>query len=525
MLWGILVKIKKIIKFLLAVSVLAILMPFQSELQARVRQRVQQARAVVDKRAEIVIDVETGRILHDYKSNHIRHPASLTKLMTLYLMFEAIDSGKLTPNSPVVFSRFAVSKPPSKLGIRAGKSITLRDAAYTLIIRSANDVAAAVAETLGSTEENFAKLMTQKARQLGMTRTVFVNASGLPDIRQITTAKDMAILGLRLMQHYPHYYKYFSTLSKTVAGIPMSTHNHLLKTYKGMDGMKTGFVNMSGFNLVSSAERDKKRLITVVMGGASYRIRDNRVVALTNEGWQRLKNLEYYQQFIGISMPQIAALKTSFRPLEAKQPSAIMSASLVQSKQNNIGSQIQKINPIKTTENSIEYSLKQVSETQNSGWTQATETDDNDDIGNIIKQSQKQSFNHHTMQSSDGFPVPVPIEDVLLSDKGVPRSKNFDKNILKISDNKTLEKQNVTQKWTVQVGAFSKKNAADNYLNELMRKYDNFSEAHPELIAVKKGDDYIYRARFSGMSSNKAKEACSLLKKMGRYCIMTDLAS
>lgn len=525
MLWGILVKIKKIIKFLLAVSVLAVLIPLQSELQARVQPRVrlQQTRAVVDKRAEIVVDVETGRILHDYKSNHIRHPASLTKLMTLYLMFEAIDSGKLTPSSPVVFSRFAVSKPPSKLGIRAGKSITLRDAAYTLIIRSANDVAAAVAETLGSTEENFAKLMTQKARQLGMTRTVFVNASGLPDIRQITTAKDMAILGLRLMQHYPHYYKYFSTLTKTVAGIPLSTHNHLLKTYKGMDGMKTGFVNMSGFNLVASAERDKKRLITVVMGGESYRTRDNRVVALTNEGWQRLKNLNDYQQFIGISMPQIVALKTSFRPLEAKQPSAIMSASLVQSKQNTIASHVQKINPIKATKNSIEYSLKEVSETQSSGWTQTIESD-NDDIADLIKQSQTQSFHNQNTQARDDF-QPIPVEDALLYDKNTPSSNEPDKNILKIPNNKPLNEEHITEKWTVQVGAFSKKNAADNYLNELMRKYDNFSEAHPELIAVKKGDDYIYRARFSGMSSDKAKEACSLLKRMGRYCIMTDLAS
>ncbi len=481
--------------------------------------------AATDKRAEIVVDVETGRILHSYKSDHIRHPASLTKLMTLYLMFEAIDSGRFTPDSKVVFSQYAANKPPSKLGIRAGRSITMRDAAYTLIIRSANDVATAIGETISGSEKDFAALMTKKARSLGMTRSVFFNASGLPDVRQVTTAKDMAILGLRIMQHYPHYYKYFSTLNKTVAGVPMATHNHLLKTYKGMDGMKTGFVNMSGFNLVSSAERNGKRLITVVMGGQSYKLRDNRVVALTDMGWQRLKNPYGYRQFIGISMPQLAALNTSFRPLEAKQPNAIMTASLVPNRQRNIvPTKIQAVRPLKSTEKSVHYNLKQVSDSKNSGWQevppQELPASGRDEIANLIENSQKkQQGNILSLPSEqkpqtkeDGF-QPIPVDDALRYDA------------IKIPNSKDTSQTDAIKNWSIQVGAFSRKNAADNYLNELMKKYNDFSEAQPELVAIKKGEDYIYRARFSGLSPHKAKQACSLLKRMGRYCLMSNPAS
>jgi D-alanyl-D-alanine carboxypeptidase len=350
----------------------------------------------------------------------------------------------------------------------------------------------------------------------------------------VTTAKDMAILALRLMQHYPHYYKYFSTLNKTVAGIPLSTHNHLLKSYKGMDGMKTGFVNMSGFNLVASAERNKKRLITVVMGGVSYRSRDNRVVELTNIGWGQLKKLYNYHQFIGISMPQIAALNTSFRPLEANQPKAIMTASLLPNRQQSTMPQIQKISSRKVTGNAVEYNLRQVSETKNSGWTKksdnAISASGEDEIANLIEKSQKYQNNtisvfgtkkSKSTETTDDF-QPIPVEDALLYDK----KTSLDTATLKNYDDKKMQQnKDGVLEWTVQVGAFSKKNAADNYLNELMKKYNNFSEARPELIAVKKGDDYIYRARFSGLSSIKAKQACSLLKRMGRYCIMTNLES
>jgi D-alanyl-D-alanine carboxypeptidase len=485
------------------------------------------SKAATDKRAEIVIDVETGRILHNYKSDHIRHPASLTKLMTLYLMFESMDTGRFTPESKVIFSRFAANKPPSKLGIRVGGSITMRDAAYTLIIRSANDVAAAVGETISGSESNFAKLMTQKAKKLGMNRTVFHNASGLPDVRQVTTAKDMAILGLRLMQHYPHYYKYFSTLNKTVAGIPLRTHNHLLKSYKGMDGMKTGFVNMSGFNLVSSAQRNNKRLITVVMGGASYRLRDNRVVALMNLGWQRLKTPQQYNQFIGMSVTQLATLKTPYRPLESKNNRTIMMA--IQKNQANTFSadNIKRISPQMKTNTLVQYNLKDIATTKN--WRQVPETlspvPENDEIANLIEKSQTKNL----VKNQQARFEPVPVEKALLykAPPSLPHKKlSEEEQILQFAQDMAFDTHDVINRnkenSTIQVGAFSKKHAADNYLSELIRKYDKFSKAQPMLTTVRRGNDYIYRAKLTGLSKNEAQEACSLLKRMGRYCVMTD---
>lgn len=514
------VQVKKITRLLLAFFAVSCIITLQ--LNATLPAK--------EKKAEIVIDVETGRILHSYKSDHIRHPASLTKLMTLYLMFESIDNGRFTPDSRVIFSRYATSKPPSKLGIRVGGSISMRDAAYTLIIRSANDVATAVGETISGSEANFARLMTLKARKLGMTRTVFHNASGLPDIRQVTTARDMAVLGLRLMQHYPHYYKYFATLNKTVAGIPLRTHNHLLKTYKGMDGLKTGFVNMSGFNLVSSAERNSKRLITVVMGGESYRSRDNRVATLMNLGWEKLKNPRGYRQFIGISMPQLVALKTSFRPLEAKQPRAIMTASLVENTQGHHIKNIQKVLPIKTKNNSLQYHLNKVSNVQKGGeWIENSEAEvpTNDEIANLIEKSQKEKTINRSRMN---YFQPIPVDDALLYNKKNNNFKYLEKSTEKILKLPNYNSSNVNnnvklKNASIQVGAFSKKNAADNYLNELMKKYDNFSDAHPELVAVKRGNDYIYRARFKGFTPEEAKQACGLLKKMGRYCMLSDSTS
>lgn len=484
--------------------------------------------AATDKRAEIVVDVKSGRILHAYKSDHIRHPASLTKLMTLYLMFEAMDTGRFTPDSKIVFSRFAANKPPSKLGIRVGGSITMRDAAYTLIIRSANDVAAAVGETISGSEGNFAKLMTQKARKLGMNRTVFYNASGLPDVRQVTTAKDMAILGIRLMQHYPHYYKYFSTLNKTVVGIPLHTHNHLLKSYKGMDGMKTGFVNMSGFNLVSSAERNNQRLITVVMGGATYRLRDNRVVALTNMGWERLKRPQQYNQFLGMAVTQLASLKTSYRPLESKNTRPIMMA--VQKNQaNTIQSEhIKRINPTTKTNTLVQYNLQNIATTKN--WKQVPQTDSgvshSDEIAELIEKSQQQNP-VPAPQKQQAYFQPIPVEKALLYDTPPNKKLSDDDKILQIGKEIALDKGNNAVRKpqegkAIQVGAFSKKQAADMYMSELIRKYDTFSTAQPVLITVKRGNDYIYRAKLTGLSTQKAQEACSLLKRMGRYCVMTD---
>lgn len=245
------------------------------------------AAAARNKYAAIVVDAQSGRVLYARNADASRYPASTTKIMTLYMLFEALDRGRVTPDQRFTVSRRAASQPPSKLGLRAGDTIRVRDAMLALITKSANDVATVVAEGLGKTESNFARKMTTKARTLGMSKTTFRNASGLPDPRQVTTARDMARLGQAIVHHYPHYYKHFSEREFTYNGVTYGNHNRLLGNYDGMDGIKTGYIRASGFNLVASARRGDQRLIGVVFGGKSPKSRNLEMVGLLDDGFTK----------------------------------------------------------------------------------------------------------------------------------------------------------------------------------------------------------------------------------------------
>jgi D-alanyl-D-alanine carboxypeptidase len=241
--------------------------------------------------ASIVVDADTGQVLHAVNADTRNYPASLTKMMTLYLVFEALEKGTLTLDQRLPVSKRAAGMPPSKLGVDAGDSITVEDAILALTTKSANDVAVVVAEALGDTEIAFAKLMTQRAKDLGMSRTTFRNASGLPNRAQKSTARDMMRLALALMADYPQYYHYFSATAFQYNGRTYRNHNHLLKSYEGTDGIKTGYTRASGFNLVSSVERDGRRIIAVVFGGKTARSRDRHMVKLLDRGFTRLASM------------------------------------------------------------------------------------------------------------------------------------------------------------------------------------------------------------------------------------------
>ena len=219
--------------------------------------------------ASLLMDASTGRVLYEANADLPRYPASLTKMMTLYMLFEALDQGRVTLDQPLYTSEHASAQAPTKLGLRPGQRIVVEDAILGLVTKSANDAAAVVAEALGGTEDNFAWQMTTRAHQLGMTQTYFANASGLPDPNQITSARDMAILALALLHDYPHYYHYFGTERFYWGGSSLANHNRLLGSYPGVDGIKTGYTHAAGFNLVASAMRDGRRLIGVVMGASS----------------------------------------------------------------------------------------------------------------------------------------------------------------------------------------------------------------------------------------------------------------
>lgn len=227
-----------------------------------------------------VADMVTGKSLYEENAEALRFPASLTKMMTLFLLFEAVETGRLSLDDELPVSGVAASMPPSRLGLKTGSTIRVSDAAQAMAIKSANDVAVVVAEALGGSESAFAGQMTAKARELGMQRTRFVNASGLPDPLQVTTALDMAILGRALKTRYPRFAPYFRTEEFTYAGRRYEATNKLLGKVRGVDGIKTGYVRMSGFNLVASVNRRGRRLIVVVMGGRTGRERDREVTEL-----------------------------------------------------------------------------------------------------------------------------------------------------------------------------------------------------------------------------------------------------
>lgn len=235
--------------------------------------------------ASLVMEADTGRVLHSINADIQNYPASLTKMMTLYLVFSALDRGTLTLDSPLSVSDHAVAQAPSKLGLAPGSTIHLGEAILALVTKSANDVAVVVAENIAGSEEGFAKRMTATAQKLGMTQTIFRNASGLPNPGQVTTAHDMAVLARALLHDFPHHYHYFGTASFTFYGATIGNHNHLLKTYAGADGIKTGYIAASGFNLVASAQRNGVRLIGVVMGGHTAQARDRHMVQLLDKGF------------------------------------------------------------------------------------------------------------------------------------------------------------------------------------------------------------------------------------------------
>ena len=237
--------------------------------------------------AAIVVDMNSGRILHEQASMTPRAPASLTKMMTLYVLFSYLRSGAVTPDTEFVVTPYAASQSPTKLGLKPGATIRAADAVHALVTLSANDAAVTIAENLAGTEANFARVMTRKAQEIGMMSTLFRNASGLPNDQQVTTARDMAILAQHLIRDFPEYYGCFQTKYFTYRGHRYRNHNRLLFGYKGTDGIKTGYTRAAGFNLTASVKRDDKHLVAVVLGGRTGSQRDAAMRSLLDRSFPK----------------------------------------------------------------------------------------------------------------------------------------------------------------------------------------------------------------------------------------------
>ena len=238
--------------------------------------------------AALVMDARSGKVLHSRNADPRLHPASLTKMMTLYVAFEAIENGEISLDTPVRISKHAASEPPSKLGLRAGQSIKLRFLIRAAAVKSANDASTAIAEAIEGSEAKFARRMNRTAKAMGMTRTTFKNAHGLTENGHLSTARDMTLLGRHLFYDYPEYYNLFSRLTAD-AGLRKVSHTNrkLLQSYRGADGIKTGYTRAAGFNLTASAERNGERIIATVFGGRSTATRNARVAELLDLGFKR----------------------------------------------------------------------------------------------------------------------------------------------------------------------------------------------------------------------------------------------
>lgn len=269
--------------------------------------------------SSITINAENGEVIASSAADTLRYPASLTKVMTLYITFDALEKGIIKFDDKFPVSRNAANKSPSKLGLKVGEKIKVKDAVMAVVVKSANDCAAVLAEGLGYSEENFAKTMTKVAKELGMKNTTFKNASGLPHKAQKTTARDMAVLAAAMYHHFPQYYDLFKTKNYTYKGQTIYTHNHLLKTFSGADGMKTGYTAASGFNIITSAQRNGQRVIAVTMGHKTARTRDQQVSQMMNKALTKLamndqvKNSNMYA-------------KLEEKPVKAAEPEAEIAA-------------------------------------------------------------------------------------------------------------------------------------------------------------------------------------------------------
>jgi len=260
----------------------------------------------------LVIDAGTGQVLQAYNADALTYPASLTKMMTLYLTFEALQQGRLKSNQRLGVSDYAASQEPTKLDLMPGDTITVDEAVLALVVKSANDVAVVLGEALGGNESHFAELMTRKAAELGMRSTTFRNASGLPNPGQMTTARDMATLARALIRDFPQYYHFFSTREFTFQGTTIATHNHVLVNYRGADGLKTGYIHAAGYNLVTSAVRNGRRLIGVVLGGRSGGQRDRAMMRLLDSGFATRATIREARY-----TPPAAAIPTASAPAPA----------------------------------------------------------------------------------------------------------------------------------------------------------------------------------------------------------------
>ena len=438
----------------------------------------------------IAVDARTGKILFGSAIDAPRHPASLTKVMTLYVLFQDLKAGRLKLTSDLKMSQRAASMQPSKLGVKPGSTISVEDAIKALITRSANDVASAIGENLEGTEANFAARMTRTARAIGMSKTTFKNASGLPNPAQVTTARDYATLSLRIQRDFPEYYPYFRISSFNYGKQTIRTHNRLLGRFQGTDGIKTGYIRASGFNLTTSAKRGNKRIVGVVMGGSSGGARDKYMMAMLEKAFPKCVDGQMIAAAAGTSegasIPEtkIAVVLPKEKPVTDKKglDKKIQVASIAD-------------DPAPAEETNFEK-LMAGSDDISAPDTKVLEAK--------IEETAVASAEEPDEATEPAAPAKLPFEV---------------KKEVKAPDEKKVV-ASVEPSWNIQIGAYPKKEEARLKLKEIRASgYKFLSGKQAITVEVQKGTKTVYRARFSGFTQKTAKAACAQLSKKGLTCM------
>jgi D-alanyl-D-alanine carboxypeptidase len=490
--------------------------------------------------SSIVVDGNTGHVLHAANADAPRHPASLTKIMTLYLLFERLEAGRIKLDTPLRVSEHASEQAPTKLGLKSGQTIAVEDAIKAVVTKSANDAAVAIAENLEGDEGDFAKLMTQKAHALGMNRTTYVNASGLPDDDQVTTAQDQALLGRAIQERFPRYYKYFSTEEFVYRGTAMRNHNHLLGAVGGVDGIKTGYTRASGFNLVTSVHRDGRYIIAVVLGGRSAPERDARMRELITDHIKEASLRRTSPAIAEKAEPHVDPQPVAFAKAPLATHTDAAPAAGVSPKANG-GTTVGSNDPIQPLlVKTITYRTAPV---QTAPITPMPAL-----VAAAPSLPVPQANGAAAMRTPPVAQLPEPPSTIVVASaepaaiatsaktepaktetaKPEPTKPERAKNDLAKNDliKNDLAKEQAAPPlharggWLIQIGAFEGEDEAKQHLSDAKLKVPTMlGAADPFTERVQKGDKALFRARFAGFDKITAEAACRQLKRSDIACM------
>jgi len=451
--------------------------------------------------AAIVVDANSGRTLYGVHENELRHPASITKVMTLYLLFEQLDKGALTLQSPIPVSERAAAQEPSKLGIEPGQTISVEDAIKAIVTRSANDVAVAIAEKIGGDESAFAAMMTRKAHALGMSRTLYRNASGLPDDQQVTTARDLTILARAIEERFPRYFKYFSTREFEYAGEVIGNHNRLLGRVDGVDGVKTGYTRASGFNLLTSVHRDGRSLVAVVMGGRTAPARDALMEQLIVDHIAEASNKGHTAPMIAQGAP---AAPLQLVAANVPSPPERPSAARIEEGDDGAGDDEDGAPGAAAAPPPAKIALRAAAAPL------------------APEPARPERIAEPTPQELGWVkgPDPAPAKPQAAGKSAAPAAAPTarPKEVIEVARNDEARAGD-RGGWIIQIGASDDEaKVADLLIQARAKSGAMLASAKPLTEKVMKGEDVFYRARFAGLDSASAESACRSLKKSGFSC-------